>query len=186
MTKRLFIAIEIGKIPPIEAVLNEFKKALNGDAIKWVDASIMHLTLQFLGDTDTNQIEGLKQVIDNSCKGLHSFAIAIEGVGIFKNKQQPKVIWLGIKTLEVLVELYINLHKGLQSLNFVLENRLFEPHLTLGRIKIITQKEKLNELLEQYKSKQIAQVVINEVILFESILSPQGPTYKKLYSREFV
>jgi RNA 2',3'-cyclic 3'-phosphodiesterase len=92
---------------------------------------------------------------------------------------------LGIKTSETLVELYNNLSTGLQSLNFVQENRLFKPHLTLGRINTITQKERFNELLKQYISKLIAHVFVNEVILFESILSPKGPTYKKLHSREF-
>ena len=61
-----------------------------------------------------------------------------------------------------------------------MEDRPFNPHLTLGRVKRINSKEELKTLVEHYINYEIQIVPVNEVILFESILLNSGPVYKPL------
>jgi 2'-5' RNA ligase len=76
--------------------------------------------------------------------------------------------------LEALAE---SIDKELRETGFPNEKRPFRPHLTLARIKWIRDKKLFYDLVSSYKSKEIQPVVTDRVVLFESILQPQGPLY---------
>jgi 2'-5' RNA ligase len=72
--------------------------------------------------------------------------------------------------------------KGLEEIGIKTEERSFNPHLTLGRIRMIKEKRVLEEMIIKYNSVPIQEVNITEVVFFESILSQTGPTYLPLSS----
>ena len=69
---------------------------------------------------------------------------------------------------------------GLNDLDIKTEDRQFNPHLTIGRIKHLNDRETLNTLINRFENNEMQIIPVNEVILYESILFPTGAVYKPL------
>ena len=54
----------------------------------------------------------------------------------------------------------------------------FNPHLTLGRIKSIQNKDNLKNIMRIFPTELIQTVRVNKFVLYESILQKTGPIYK--------
>ena len=52
-------------------------------------------------------------------------------------------------------------------------------------MKFLADKAIIDTLVNDYGQTVFDAVNLNKVVLFESLLTPQGPIYKALYSREF-
>lgn len=178
--KRIFIAVKVNLGGELLRMFSSLKAILGAENIKWVDPANLHLTLAFLGDTDEKKIAVLKSMLSDTCTGFGEFDFNLNGTGIFKNFRDPRVLWVGIRSAERLIQLNKIIAEGLKFIGFETEERQFNPHLTLGRIKSVKDTENLKILLENYRDVQFQTVHINDVILFESILRQTGPIYKPL------
>lgn len=178
--KRIFIAIKVNPEGELLRMFSSLKAALGTENIKWVDPGNIHLTLAFLGDTEEKRIAVLSNMLKNKCCGSGEFDFTLTGTGVFKNFRDPRVLWVGIRSAEKLVQLNNILKAGLKLEGFEIEDRQFKPHLTLGRVKSVWDKENLKTVLERYRDNQFQTVHVNEVVLFESILQQTGPLYKPL------
>jgi 2'-5' RNA ligase len=56
----------------------------------------------------------------------------------------------------------------------------FNPHLTLGRVKSPANRERLARLLVKLPPVDWPPFTVKELILFQSVLSPQGSKYTPL------
>jgi 2'-5' RNA ligase len=180
MGRRLFIAI---KVSPDADTLNHIYrivKRLEGEAIKWVDFSGIHLTLKFLGDTEPELIPEIKEALANLAQFHKSMNLKMEGIGVFPNPNKPRVLWLGLEQDEKLTQLAKHIEKEMEKIGFEPEQKEFKPHITLGRIKFIRDLRNLQKLLDQYKDKYFQDVAVEEIILYESTLTPAGARYKAL------
>ncbi|MEG1555286.1 MAG: 2'-5' RNA ligase family protein, partial [Bacteroidales bacterium] len=54
----------------------------------------------------------------------------------------------------------------------------FVPHITLGRIKKVDDKKHFWKLIDTSKPDFTQVISIDEIILFQSKLTPSGPLYK--------
>jgi 2'-5' RNA ligase len=178
--KRIFIAVKTDPGSDLIRMLSSLKSLLAGEKIKWVDPSNIHLTLAFLGDTEEGRIKTLGTILRQKCTGFGNFEFVLAGAGVFKNYHDPRVIWTGIQSPEKLVMLNSLITEGLRENGFETEDREFNPHLTLGRIKSIEDTNNLKKILESYSQVVFQTVRVKEVILFESILMQTGPLYKPL------
>ena len=178
--KRVFIALKVFPEGDLLRMISSLKALLGSENIKWVDPANIHLTLAFLGDTEEKRIKILTDILREKCTGFHEFEFVLAGTDIFKNFRDPRIIWIGIMYSEKLMMLNNIVTDSLRENGFIVEEREFRPHLTLGRIKSIRDTENLKSALERYRDKQIQSVHVSEVILFESILSQTGPIYKSL------
>lgn len=178
--KRLFIAIRMN--PSVELItMTEFlKNCLREEKIKWVEKDNLHLTLAFLGDAEEKKIKDLTEILIESCSASKEFGLVFTGTGVFKNYSDPKVIWVGINHSEELAILNKNISERLKAKFFPSEEKRFRPHLTIGRVRRLTDPDKLKEALEKYKDVEFQNVIVTEVILYESILMKTGPIYKEL------
>jgi RNA 2',3'-cyclic 3'-phosphodiesterase len=178
-TKRLFTAIKLHPDNNLIEAFNSLKKSLNHESINWDILDKFHLTLKFFGDTDIEKIPRIIGILNDICKTFENFPISVEKCGVFDNFfRNPRVIWIGIKQNEQLLKLYDKINSGLVELDFAKEKRLFKPHLTIGRIKSIRNKELFKESIEKYANLSFHTEIINSFILYESILKPQGAEYK--------
>jgi RNA 2',3'-cyclic 3'-phosphodiesterase len=178
--KRIFIAV---KIDPGDALLNmisDFRNTCRDEKIRWTESENFHITLAFLGDTAEEKIKVVGKMLKRVCKGSGAFDMVIKGAGVFKNIKDPRVIWTGIEPSEKLNQLHESIKTGLKEAGISLEERNFRPHLTLGRIKSIQDSDSLKTLIAGYSNLELQRQSVNEVILFESILSNIGPVYKPL------
>lgn len=180
MSKRTFIAIHIR---PEEELL-KFIRALHGklskSRINWVNPETMHLTLRFLGNTTKEQIGKILKEAPGIFNQRTPFDAVLKGFGKFGSTESPKVLWIGLEGNEALSELATETELMVQSAGFEGEERAFRPHLTLGRIKWLKEAENLKEMLDDYREVVFHQIVVNEVVFYESILKPAGPVYRPI------
>ncbi|NQT32632.1 MAG: RNA 2',3'-cyclic phosphodiesterase [Candidatus Omnitrophica bacterium] len=181
---RTFIALELSTEAKEELarIISELEKA---DAIvKWVDPKTVHLTLKFLGSIPEEKVLGISEKLKKIASSTRPFDIGLSGVGVFPTWDHIKVIWAGVSegALEskALAE---KIDKAMHEEGFDREKRAFSPHLTLGRMKSVRNKD---ELKNRAKSLQVNPVKshITSIVFFRSDLTPEGAVHTPLYSAE--
>jgi len=178
--RRIFIALKVEAEQTLLNMISSLKSGLIKDSIRWTNIDNIHITLVFLGDTEDNVIEELRLMLKEKCKGSGKFKLHLSGCGIFRSMNDPRIIWTGVRTSDDLATLNESIRNGLKQIGITLEDRPYNPHLTLGRIKRISDIQILKSLVEQFRDSEIQIVPVNEVILYESILLQSGPVYKPL------
>jgi len=178
---RAFIAIRIPK--NLAEELSQLNLVLKSENYKPVEARNMHLTLKFLGEVSFERYALLKEIAEGKIKGFKKFEFTLKGIGAFPSPAAARVVWLGVdvghKDLQKLAAL---VEEAAVECGFPPEQRTFEPHLTLGRLR--RQRSLVNELkkIENLLLGKEYRVIVNEVIFFRSTLAPNGPIYEEVFS----
>lgn len=178
--KRIFIAIDINKNRALTRLVESYKLALKDEKIRWVEPANIHLTLAFLGESDEDQVSKAGEIMREAANNFESFEITFNGTGVFRDIRQPRVIWLGIEAPQSLYDLREVICEALKEEGLYRDKKPFRPHLTLGRMKYIANKNVLAEILKSSGSHDLPSQTVNELILYESILKPDGPVYSLL------
>lgn len=181
---RLFIATEIETdiTTKLGLVQNKLKKT--GADIKWVKPENMHFTYHFLGKLEEEKITVLKRIMD-SCRNKARFKIKFTGLKTFPDLKKPRVLWLDVEDKNSsMAGIFGTLAKELEKYGFGVDSRPYIAHLTIGRIKSGRNLENLKKEISNSKI-DFAETEINNIGLFESILTPDGPVYKKIYTVRF-
>ena len=178
--KRIFIALKVEPDHTLLTMISSLKSGLSTENIKWINPENIHVTLAFLGDTEEEMIKIISEMLKGVCEGSGTFELIIRGSGVFKNLSDPRIIWTGIEPSGKLVKLHEIVVKGLKNTGIKLEEQPFNPHLTIGRIKFLKDRNVLKTILDKYQNTEIQIVPVSEVILYESILLQTGPVYKSI------
>ena len=127
---RLFIAINFPD--EIKEAIAEIRDQLKDAALRgnFTFDENLHLTLVFLGECDVRQTQVIKAVLDDTL--FAQFSLELEKAGYFK-RDSGHLWWIGLKENEALSALQIDLSERLRQKGFVLENRKYTPHVTIGR-----------------------------------------------------
>ncbi len=180
-TERLFVAAEIPR-KIVEEIINRRDGVFGNSKIKWEPKEKLHLTLKFLGETDTAKIPGIKTAIEKAISGVDEVPTAFTRFGVFYRNGQPKILWAGFEATEELLNLHFKIEKELENLGFERERRKYKPHLTLSRLKGYEDINKIRELGKlEFEKKDFN---IDKIILFKSELKPTGSVYYKIESFE--
>jgi len=91
-----------------------------------------HLTVRFIGEVDNIQIAKIKEVIDKAVLNISPFELLVDNLGVFKRKN-TNILWIGIEKNAFLSELYEKLSTLLKESNMPFYDKLYMPHITLGR-----------------------------------------------------
>jgi len=177
---RTFIAIKINPEEKLLEIFSTLKKSLAGEVINWVSSENLHLTLRFLGETSQAQVGEIVKLLESISEQFQPFQFEIKGVAVFKNKIQPRVLFLSIENDFMLKKLAGEIEESVMPHGFDWEEKTFNPHLTLGRIKFIQNKDVVYSLVNKLKSTYIQQVTVSEIIFYQSILGSEGPTYNPI------
>jgi 2'-5' RNA ligase len=178
--RRIFIAVKIEPQNTLTGMISELKATLKDDRIKWTEPGNFHITLAFLGDTEEDRIKEVVKMLKRVCQDSGAFDLFFKGAGIFRSIHDPRVLWAGIQPSEELNKLFESVENGLNKAGLSIEDRTYNPHLTLGRIKSIKDTGTLKSLIARYQNLEIQKQTIREVILYESLLFHSGPVYKPL------
>jgi 2'-5' RNA ligase len=179
---RTFIAVKVHLGEVSLGYLNKIRDQTQNERIRWVNTDNLHITLRFLGDTPAELIGPVSSILGSSVSGFPDFRYRISGLGIFRNIRNPKVIWLGIDENERLHALKNLIDNNLKSILKVDGGNLFSPHLTIGRMKNIENREHFQNLITDWKDVVFADAWAEEVNFYESILKSTGPEYLILSS----
>ena len=160
---RCFISIGF----PCEETAKDLLGKLGGiGGVKCVDS--LHLTLSFLGDVeDTKPVEERMAVLKN----YGTFEVELSGVGCFPNRDNPRVIWIGIgEGVETLMAM---------TRDLTIEN--FSPHVTIARVKYERNLNSIRRFIDRYSQTMVGKYMVKRVSLMKSTLTPAGPIYEELY-----
>lgn len=183
---RAFIAIEI-PLPIRQAVCtatSDLQKELNS-LVRWVPLENMHLTLKFLGDVSSTNLDMVTQMISAEADLFECFEIHLDGLGSFPNLKRARVLFIGIRAPAVLSALHRGIESAAKRLGYESEERDFSPHLTIGRVKqniAAPEQQTIRRALEGTKIASLGTAKIDSVHLYKSDLKPTGSVYTRLYS----
>lgn len=92
----------------------------------------LHLTLNFIGETDNNKLveQAMKKAVSNP--DIRAFNLTFTGFGRFK-RRDGDICWIGVEKEVQLLRLQKELSVQLKNAGFNLDNREYKPHLTLAR-----------------------------------------------------
>ncbi|MBS3968954.1 MAG: RNA 2',3'-cyclic phosphodiesterase [Clostridia bacterium] len=146
--------------------------------VKWVEKQNFHLTLFFWQDIDEELIEKIHGILENLFTDIPPLTIRTRYLGFFPEKGEPKVIWVGLEKSRQLDDLINLIRKCFLSNLIPLEQKSFNPHITLGRLKAIYKINKVKELpLSTDRLNNPFSEKIHEVVLYQSSLQKNGPVY---------
>ena len=177
--KRTFIALDVIPTAEFEDFCHSISTKIQG-RIKWYETNKLHLTLGFFGSTSKKQEEQITVALKRICAQNKPFILDFQGLGVFPTENEPRVIWIGIKNSKKLLKLYKELRKELIQFDLPRDNKKFFPHITIGRIKGIEDKEQLLQVITEYHDREIMHSTIREITYYESVLTPSGSIYKVL------
>src|SRR5262245_29101946 len=179
---RAFIAIDIDAQvrEKIARAIDQLKPRVPG--VRWGNPANFHLTLKFLGNVANEQIEAIGAALEEHVSPFPRCTINAKGLGVFPDLRRPRIIWVGMAGRE-LTTLAAEVESVLVPLGFAPEKRNFAPHLTIGRWHQTGRPSKtLGQELAEWTGCEFGATRVDEVILFQSVLKPQGAVYSRLKS----
>jgi RNA 2',3'-cyclic 3'-phosphodiesterase len=183
--KRLFAALKIIPDGGFTGKYRELRQSLRHEQIKWVEEHNIHVTLKFFGDTEEGRIPAIGGVLRPIASSTPPIVLRLSGIGIFGSSYAPRVVWTGIEPYAEVAALMKKVHEGLTPAGFEPDRQNLVPHLTLGRIKFLKDRILFNRAVEQFRTISSQQIAVGEMVLFESILRREGPTYIALEKYPF-
>lgn len=178
--KRLFIATKITLSPEYHHLVAQLQQELRHDDITWVKDEVSHLTLRFLGATPDFKIPALKEAIAEACAPSSPFYLELNKLGVFGSHYKPEVLWLGFEEFFFFRQLFDRLEPKLLEQGFEPAYGNFVPHITVGRIKNILNKQRFWKTFESLRPDFSQMIPVSEITLYQSFLHNDGPEYKVL------
>lgn len=184
---RAFLASElpVSLQDAIQSATSGLHKTLGSDLIRWVPAHNVHLTLKFLGDVSSSNLDLIKQMLTREAAQYPAFDLEVDGIGSYPTSRRPRVLWVGLNAPAALVSLQRAIETAASRLGYESEERGFSPHLTIGRVRqtaSAAELQKIRAALEATKIGRIGSTHVDAVHLFKSDLQPSGSVYTKLFS----
>jgi len=182
MVKRLFIGIPI-QSETVEFVVKSWMNdpLFSHSLLNWVKPENWHITLFFLGNQQISGIALLQQIIEESLFSVPAFSAQLNGVETFLQKHIPKVLWLGLENLQLMLPAYSRIGELLLQNRFNFNNIPLRPHLTVARIKRLENCASFESFLSQNREVSFGSVAINRVVLYESVTTLKGTVYNPLF-----
>jgi 2'-5' RNA ligase len=188
---RLFIAISIPQDvrAPIASLLQKFRAIT--PQVKWIRGENLHITLKFLGETDSSNLSFIEQSLAE-IKSPQHVSLNFLAPAFMIRAKAPSIIWIGISHSENLQSLVNDIESKMHNFGFPKEDRPFVPHLTLARVprsgppwRVAPFPETLIETIRE-SSTEISGFSASEFHLIESKLKSSGAEYTTLHSFSFV
>lgn len=179
---RLFIAIELS--PDMRRGLLGLSKALRERSCggRFVPAENMHVTLQFLGETD--DVSGAADAMREAVRDIRPFSIRLGEYGFFDGTRPGAKRVALVTVLPEDDELFVlneALGSALSDRGFDLEHRRFVPHITLGRS--VEHDELVTAELRAIPLS--ASMRVDGITLFESVKQKGKQVYLPLHRERF-
>ena len=183
---RAFLAIELD-VPSREYLTEMSAKLKKSNAdVSWVKVSNAHLTLKFLGEISDDSVIAIEKALKSPTESQHPFELCLTGAGAFPNVERPRVVWVGLEDKGgILNILFNNLENAFENIGFPRENRAFNPHITLGRVRSGSGKLALANAILNNSTSRGPCLKVTGATLFRSDLRPSGVIHTPLLRFRF-
>src|ERR1700690_3554908 len=143
--------------------------------------SHFHATLRFFGDLPEESVAPLTSALREAAGSTPAILLELRGIGAFPSVRQPRVVWVGFGAGRDAVEqLAERLDAALRSRGFPPEDRPFQPHATLARVRNPRERAAAEGILERGGSLSFGSQRVEEIVLYESRLDPSGAEHRRL------
>jgi RNA 2',3'-cyclic 3'-phosphodiesterase len=166
---RLFIASDFN-----DDIFEQLQEKIIDSSAKLSITHSYHITLKFLGDVSEDKIGLICERLSKI--QFEPFIVTLDKIGVFPSENNARVIWVGIKKSEEMLDLQRKVDDSLKGM-FPLERNFF-PHITLARVKDRVSYDYVTRIMQiQVPSKTFN---VDKFILFKSTLMPSGPVYEEI------
>ena len=145
-----------------------------------IPAEQLHLTLAFIGETRPKEVRDIKESVDRSCSGLHSFVLATTRLVTIPTPEDsgpPRLLAAATDSPPTLLEIQRRLAQRLTRPKKNGRRPRFLPHLTLVRYRHGETSGPIDETLDPPVTWQV-----RECVLFSSVLTAAGSVYEAVHT----
>lgn len=176
---RSFCAIELGDgvRAQLQRHAERLREAVPEASASWSKPENVHLTLKFFGNVPKEKLTRISNAATRVAGEFSPFQIRIGGTGVFPRRSRPQVLWIGVEDSSGrLSDLQQQLEEEFAREGFPKENRGYQPHLTIARLR---RPEDARQLAEAHIQRKFdfLEIRVSKFVLFRSQLSPKGSVY---------
>ncbi len=144
---------------------------------RWVPAANLHLTIRFIGSIERQVVGAIADRLATS--QLAAFDLGIGQLGTFKRGRLVRVAWLGLTSgVDSAQRLAAQVEAECVAAGLEAEKRPLQPHLTLARAR-----PRFGAPLPPLpEAPKLRPWKADELVLYQSHLSPKGSVYEALRS----
>jgi len=145
--------------------------------IKWVKPGNIHLTMRFLGEITFDQLGDVIQLTRKNISSISRISITMNKIGTFGGRT-PRIIWIGVDgELKKLSTIHNQIENACRKAGLGPDDKEFSPHITIGRVKSPAHTARLLAKIKKIQMRSL-EYIANELVLFKSTLTPDGPIYE--------
>jgi 2'-5' RNA ligase len=134
---RCFLALlpDAGSLQNLRRCREALERTIAGAArgVRWIEPAALHMTLRFLGESGSAQLDYFRHMLPTLAPSLP--AVATRRFGVWPNRARPRLLVLELEASEALSELAIACETHARKAGFTPETRGFRAHITLARLR---------------------------------------------------
>jgi 2'-5' RNA ligase len=179
MSKRLFVGFPITPSESLNAAVKKLRIGADKREMEfdWASPENYHVTLNFLGATETEKISEVAHLLSSVTRAHSPFETTLRGLGGFPDEHHMRVLWVGVRRSRLLSDLQTELAEALDSLGFAPDERDYVPHLTIAR----TRKSRTGkDLISPWVRTDFGDIGVDSIALYESVMHGARPHYEIL------
>ncbi len=174
--KKLFLGIPVpdAHIGAIEGYSEIYKSDQHLKDAKWTTRENFHITVFFLGEVVDAHLPEMQSILKGLCARMTPFELYSERIEFFAHKM-PKMIWARLQRSLAFLEINQECKKFMKPyLDMTLTEEMNEPipHITVARLRNPVDPKRFS-----FKPFALPPISVSELCLFESLLTPTGPSY---------
>jgi len=176
MTIRSFVALPIARDTANELgdVAAKMSYQDKSGAVRWVDQENYHVTLAFLGEQNEHDLEILAEQLDYHIRQTEFHAL-LSHLSPFP-ETRPKLVAAMLDKSDDIKNVHQQVISAVNSADMPIDKRKFIPHVTLGRYR-----HSRNAYAGNIPLNVSFNALIDEVVLYESVLTTTGAEYEPIY-----
>jgi 2'-5' RNA ligase len=182
-TIRVFLGLPLAEHfgQDLQEVLAMLRRHIS-HGVTWVKVENIHITLHFFGSIRPEELPNIVAAVTPVAHQFLPLSLGLQAVGGFPNLGRPRVLWVGLHgDLAMLQDLQRQVLANLTQAGFATEERPFQPHATVGRVKRPLEATQLRAAVRAINLAGTRQPLAC-LNLYRSHLSPTGPRYEVLRS----
>ncbi|HAU37127.1 MAG TPA: RNA 2',3'-cyclic phosphodiesterase [Phycisphaerales bacterium] len=185
MSMRTFLAIDLseGIRAALAETVAELRTQIAGEAkIAWVEPQNLHVTLKFLGEVEDRVLNDVLAEVSRVCADVAPFEFSVRGVAcVPPSGNRLRMLWADVADpTGRMEELHTRLDDALSAMGFSRENRGFQAHITLGRVKFARDVAAVRAVAGPLVDEDFGDGQAEQVTAYTSQLTPDGPIYAPL------
>ena len=170
---RLFISLNLPN-EIIDCLIKIRQSVWNFNNLNWEPYEKLHLTIKFIGNVSSE----INEKIINELIFLEKYAeigCTITKFDFFYRDKKPVILCAGLKIEDSLKYIADKINKNLEKFSIPLDKKIFNPHITLLRIK----NDPVTDFVNSFKNFTFEPIhfTANSITLYKSELNQNGSKY---------